>query len=551
MAASDDYADFLERLTDGHQRRLADVLQTLENNIASFINTAPDRAGKLFDLEWSIQARQEIRRQIDSSFLGEAQSIIDGYMDVANEQFEMLSQYGTFTRVAPETIQALQQLSFQGFQAIADQQLDTLATGIYQSTLTGRSKDELIKELRGQINGVYQQSDDEQARQLVEIAQTATGKRQKDAIDKLHSIYARDRLGNNLRRYATQMANDRLAQYSASLTRSTANEAGITNFQYYGDVIADSREFCINNVGKVFTEEEIQRKWEGSWAGKAPGDPFIVRGGYNCRHHWLPIVEPEEPEVEEEEPRERKAFPKADTGLPKQWNDLANSDGGIRPEAVTMINAYDKPEIVSSRGKQGAFYQSNLKKITTYKRNKSVMLHEYGHHIDFTATGSISQTISESFFPDAAKSDAKKLGVFQLFDEKTSPYMKMKARDAAVVNRVKQLKEELLEQVDYIPKTGKYKGMVRGTTTQPRFPGADLISDIIDSMSQGAMYDEARGFGHGGAYYMGRNAIQMQQTENFANLFSLWAQDNEGWEKAQELFPELTEEFLSIVGEFG
>ena len=51
MAASDDYADFLERLTDGHQRRLADVLQTLENNVASFINTAPDRAGKLFDLE--------------------------------------------------------------------------------------------------------------------------------------------------------------------------------------------------------------------------------------------------------------------------------------------------------------------------------------------------------------------------------------------------------------------------------------------------------------------------------------------------------------------
>ena len=462
MAASDDYADFLERLTDGHQRRLADVLQTLENNVASFINTAPDRAGKLFDLEWSIQARQEIRRQIDSSFLGEAQSIIDGYMDVANEQFAMLSQYGTFTRVAPETIQALQQLSFQGFQAIADQQLDTLATGIYQSTLTGRSKDELIKELRGQINGVYQQSDDEQARQLVEIAQTATGQRQKDAIDKLHSIYARDRLGNNMRRYATQMANDSLAQYSASLTRSTANEAGITNFQYYGDVIADSREFCINNVGKVFTEEEIQRKWEGTWAGKAPGDPFIVRGGYNCRHHWLPIVEPEEPEVEEEQPRERQVFPKADTGLPKQWNDLANSDGGIRPQAVTMINAYEKPEIVASRGKQRAFYQPRMKKVVTHKRDKGVFLHEYGHHIDAVASGSVTQTISESFFPAAAKSDAKRLGIFQQFNERMSPHMKMQARDAAVINRVKQLKEELFEDVDYIPTRGRYKGQVRG-----------------------------------------------------------------------------------------
>jgi hypothetical protein len=293
MAANDDYADFLERLTDTHQRRLAGVLQSLEGSIASYVNSAPDKAGKLFDLEWSLQARQEVRRLIDVEFLSEAQGIIDGYVDVASRQFSMLSNYGDFTRVAPEAIQALQQLSFQGFQAIADQQLDTLATGIYQSTLTGRSKNDLIKELRGQINGVYQQADDEEARQLVEIAQTATGQRQQDAIDKLHSVYARDRLGNNMRRYATQMANDSLAQYSASITKATANEAGITKFQYYGDVIRDSREFCRNNVGKTFTEEEINSKWQGLWAGKAPGDPFIVRGGYNCRHHWLPIVEDE------------------------------------------------------------------------------------------------------------------------------------------------------------------------------------------------------------------------------------------------------------------
>lgn len=293
MAANDDYADFLERLTDGHQRRLAGVLQTLEGNIASYVNSAPEADGQLFDLEWSLQARQEVRRLIEVDFLQEAQELIDEYIEVANSQFAMLSEYGTFTRVAPETIQALQQLSFQGFQAIADQQLDTLATGIYQSTLTGRGKADLIAQLRGQINGVYQQSNEEEARQLVEIAQTATGQRQQDAIDKLHSIYARDRLGNNMRRYATQMANDSLAQYSASITKATANEAGITNFKYYGDVIRDSREFCRNNVGKTFTEEEINSKWQGSWAGKAPGDPFIVRGGYNCRHHWLPIVEEE------------------------------------------------------------------------------------------------------------------------------------------------------------------------------------------------------------------------------------------------------------------
>lgn len=291
MSAADDYAELVDRVADGHQRRMAAVLQTLEANLVSYINTAPDTDGKMFDLEWSIQARQEVRRLMDADFLTEAQSIIDDYVGIASDQFAMLSEYGTFTRVAPEAISALQRLSFQGFQAIADQQLDTLATGIYQAALTGRSKADLISELRGQINGVYQQSDDEEARQLVEIAQNATGKRQQDAVDKLHNIYARDRLGNNMRRYATQMANDSLSQYSGAITKATANEAGIDKFEYYGDTIRDTRPFCREHVGKIYTEDEINEIWQGSWAGKAPGDPFIVKGGYNCRHHWRPIPE--------------------------------------------------------------------------------------------------------------------------------------------------------------------------------------------------------------------------------------------------------------------
>ena len=36
------------------------------------------------------------------------------------------------------------------------------------------------------------------------------------------------------------------------------------------------------------TEDEIREEWaNNSWAGKSSGDPFIVRGGYNCRHHWV------------------------------------------------------------------------------------------------------------------------------------------------------------------------------------------------------------------------------------------------------------------------
>ena len=291
MAAVDDYSEFLEELADQHQRMLSDALQTLEGRITGYIQSAPETDGQLFDLEWAVSARTELRTAIEQDFLVEVQDILGDYRDVAARQLTMLNNYGTFTGVAQEAIASLQRLSFQGFEALAAQQLDTLATGVYQYSLTGGTKAELIDNLRGSINGIYQASDQEEVKRLVEIAQGSTGAAQKAAVDKLHSVYAADRLGNNLRRYATTYATDSLNQYSASITAATAREQGIDSFEYYGDVIRDSREFCEKHVGKIYTADEITEIWAGSWAGKSAGDPFIVRGGYNCRHQWLPRVE--------------------------------------------------------------------------------------------------------------------------------------------------------------------------------------------------------------------------------------------------------------------
>lgn len=291
MAAADDYADILERLADQHQRRIADILAVVETDLARQFDDAPTTDGALFDLEWAVNARTEMRRVLEEDYLAEIQDMLGDYRAVADEQLRMLNTYGRFTRVAPEVIAGLQRLSFQGFEALANQQLETLANGVYQATLAGRNKTEFIQQLRGQINGIYQASDQEEIRQLVEVAQEATGARQQEAVDRLHRVYASDRVGNNLRRYASVYAVDSLNQFSASLTIATANEQGIDRFEYYGDIIRDSREFCKKHVGKEYSREEINRIWAGSWAGKAAGDPFLVRGGYNCRHQWLPIVE--------------------------------------------------------------------------------------------------------------------------------------------------------------------------------------------------------------------------------------------------------------------
>ena len=62
MAADTDHADYVDRLAERHQARLASALATLERRIADYVATAPLQDGQLFDLEWAINARPELRR---------------------------------------------------------------------------------------------------------------------------------------------------------------------------------------------------------------------------------------------------------------------------------------------------------------------------------------------------------------------------------------------------------------------------------------------------------------------------------------------------------
>lgn len=62
------------------------------------------------------------------------------------------------------------------------------------------------------------------------------------------------------------------------------------SYRYSGGVIAESRDFCRQLNGRTFTESQIRSIWANqTWGGKRPGDPFVTRGGWNCRHSWIPV----------------------------------------------------------------------------------------------------------------------------------------------------------------------------------------------------------------------------------------------------------------------
>lgn len=291
MATDNQHDDYLNDLADNHQLRLVLALERLESRIADFLAGAPDTDGKLFDLEWAVSARATIAQILQEEYGVEVDSLVSQYGEAEAAALEMLNEYGTFTRTSPAVVQQLQRLTFQGFESLGATYLDTIANEVYQNTLIGRAKVDMVKTIRQTINGVYQQSDQIEIQKLVDIAKNGTAAQAAAAIEKLHTVYAADKVGNNMRRYASQMAQDALMQFDASINVNAGIEAGATSWLYYGDVIRDSREFCREHAGNSYTLEEIQQVWSGDWKGKASGDPFIVRGGYNCRHHWRPYFD--------------------------------------------------------------------------------------------------------------------------------------------------------------------------------------------------------------------------------------------------------------------
>jgi hypothetical protein len=256
MPTDIEHGDNLARLAARHQERLAESLVTLENRIVDLMANAPLQDGNLFDLEWAISARNEIRQLVDAEYLPQIDSILREYPEVAAGAESMLKTYGSFTQIDPKIITQLQTLEFQGFQDIGAEYVDAIAKEVYQNTLTGRS-------FADSVNTIKQVA------------------------------------GGEMARYAKQQVHDSLMQFDAAINVSIGKEAGAKKWKYVGSLIETSRPFCREHEGEVMDDEKIEQLWGTSWAGKAAGDPFIVRGGYNCGHRFRPVFD-EEADTEEE-----------------------------------------------------------------------------------------------------------------------------------------------------------------------------------------------------------------------------------------------------------
>ncbi len=291
----------VNNLETKHQKLLIDTLQNLEKEVVRLVSELPIQEGALFNTRLAIEIRPKLQKAIEDLYLTKVQTFINDYDKIAGTivatygKLPIPNEFKQITEADLTTIQQLKKIAFTQFQNLATEFSNTLAQEVYQSTLVGKPFADVVETVRAKINGIYQQADTRKQKELVDFvqAQRIAGKTNtedfKTAVDELKQSYGSTVTGANLAVYSSQIVQDALMGFDGQFAKFRADELGLTSYVYFGSVIRDSRDFCVEHANKIFTEEEARQLWQNDWQGKSGSDPFIDRGGYNCRHHWQPV----------------------------------------------------------------------------------------------------------------------------------------------------------------------------------------------------------------------------------------------------------------------
>jgi hypothetical protein len=281
-----------------YYKTLTSTLDRIEREVVSLANRdLPTQDGKLIELQAAVAIRPKIKQIIDAEYLPFADQVVrEGFNKQAKRIEKAFKRVGNIpvefqelTKGDLALVQNLKQQYYTQFKDVSNTFTRRLSEKVYQNTLVGSEFADLEKELRQTVNGIYASSDDAEANRLVKFIDNNKYKKSMQsrvdkAVQTLQTKFARDRAGENMKRYAGQILNDSLRDFDATLNFNKSKDAGLTFVKYYGDVIPTTRDICrrlVNGVIKskrndgLFTIDEIRRIWSSrSWSGKKSGNPL-------------------------------------------------------------------------------------------------------------------------------------------------------------------------------------------------------------------------------------------------------------------------------------
>ena len=250
---------WLNRKQSEHIKMVEKSLKKLEENIIDTLaKIATNKTGRIEGLSVNLRQAQKVHSQIERLFAGQfsddMKAIIkdfDSVQQIIKQSFSFVDESAKFTSVDKKLMATLKDGYYQQYLSLGDTQKNKIVQTIYDQVLANGKFSELVAEVSNAVVG-------------------RVGVK-----------------GTPLQVYAKTYANDFIMNFHNEVQLAKAETAGLTRFLYVGNIIRDSRQFCMSRAGKSYTKSEING-WTHKWQGKS-GPALTHRGGYNCRHHWQPI----------------------------------------------------------------------------------------------------------------------------------------------------------------------------------------------------------------------------------------------------------------------
>lgn len=283
----DRHDSIIQQLIDRFYDMLEDTTKTLENTVAGRVLGASTP-------EELVETRLPINADFQTIMSAAIRDFMSEFDRVARDVISWTP--GDPTDRDRDVVSQLKQQSYARLDETVKATRENIHTEILMGALAGAAVTDIAQTVRHAISGLMITSNDVEITRLQNQLRRLRAKEAADQLEidkivsRLKTRFQGVRVGGSLAHVANREMHDLVMDFDGVFIVHRATQAGLDKFRYSGSLVADSRDFCISNQGRVFTADEAKAHWSSrSWGGKRSGDPFVVRGGYGCRHFWVPV----------------------------------------------------------------------------------------------------------------------------------------------------------------------------------------------------------------------------------------------------------------------
>lgn len=254
----DEIDELLDDLIDKNESIILKSIRRLENRIITLTASIDvNKDGSIVGPSRSLAQSRAVLKEASIAFddiYGTAVTQTIASYDALDTFVQ--SQYNVvYQGVTVNTLTSMTAIQKSFADSLAGSTKDRLNASFIDHVINGRNKDSLVNSIRGILSGRV------------------------------------DKAGRPFSMHARTLAQDGLMQYFSTANFSTAKSVGVKKFKYSGTLIKTSRPWCVEHLNHIYTEDQIEKFDNDTWKGKKDGSTMINRGGYWCRHYWVPEID--------------------------------------------------------------------------------------------------------------------------------------------------------------------------------------------------------------------------------------------------------------------